>query len=251
MSDKTDKNQDSKPDLDPADEDSILSDVDSLLAEEDPEFLQKMNEIDIAPDANDFAGLDDVLGIRGHQQKGLLGYFKRAFEFKSNPKVVLPFWALVFALGGVVIFTWQNNKNLLHEDLFIKSLAALAPAVHEYNPNDGTEAFYDNPRFSKNLISISPMNLNIKTSENSGDNPMLAIQVTVEGLSSDAIVEVKDREAEFKDLLSRLTEEKTYDDLVDAEGKRALTEQYREVLNANLTRGQVRRVLLKTFIIKP
>ena len=90
-----------------------------------------------------------------------------------------------------------------------------------------------------------------RLSENSGDNPMLAIEVTVEGLSTDAIIEIKDREAEFKDMLSRLTEEKTYDDLVAAEGKRVLTEQYRDLMNANLTRGQVRRVLLKTFIIKP
>jgi flagellar basal body-associated protein FliL len=251
VSDKTDKNQDSKPDLDPEDEVSILSDVDSLLAEEDPEFLQKMNEIEIEPDAVDLAGLDDVLGIRGHQQKGILAYLKKPFEFKSNPKIVIPFWLLVITLTSLVVFTWKNKSNLLHEDLFIQSLAALAPDVREFNPIDGTESFYDNPRFTKNLISISPMHLNIKPSENSGDNPMLAIQVTVEGLSSDAIVEVKDREAEFKDLLSRLTEEKTYDDLVDAEGKRSLTEQYREVLNANLTRGQVRRVLLKTFIIKP
>lgn len=251
MSDKTDKNQDSKPDLDPVDEDSILSDVDSLLAEEDPEFLQRMNDINIEPDSVGFAGLDDVLGIRGSQQTRLLGYLKKPFEFTSNPKVVIPFWLVVLLAGSLVVFTWKNKSNLLHEDLFIHSLAALAPSVNEYNPIDGTEAFYDNPRFTKNLISISPMHLNIKPSENSGDNPMLAIEVTVEGLSSDAIVEVKDREAEFKDMLSRLTEEKTYDDLVAAEGKRSLTEQYRELLNANLTRGQVRRVLLKTFIIKP
>lgn len=251
MSDKTDKNQDSKPDLDPEDEDSILSDVDSLLAEEDPEFLKRMNEIDIEPDAVGLAGLDDVLGIREGQQTRLLGYLKKPFEFTGNPRVVIPFWFVVILLGSLVVFTWKNKSSLLHQDLFIHSLAALSAEVHDFNPIDGTEVFYDNPRFTKNLISISPMHLNIKPSENSGDNPMLAIEVTVEGLSADAIVEVKDREAEFKDMLSRLTEEKSYDDLVAAEGKRALTEQYRDLLNANLTRGQVRRVLLKTFIIKP
>ena len=251
MSDKTDKNQDSKPDQDPVDEEGILSDVDSLLAEEDPEFLQKMNEINIESDSINFSGLDEGLGFQENSQPRLLAYLKKPFEFGSNTRVVGAFWLAVALISGFIFFTWNNKSNLLHEDLFLHSLAALGANVYEYNPNDGTEAFYDNPRFSKNLMSISPMHLNIKSSENSGDNPMLAIEVTVEGLSTDAIIEIKDREAEFKDMLSRLTEEKTYDDLVAAEGKRVLTEQYRDLMNANLTRGQVRRVLLKTFIIKP
>ncbi|MEQ1724280.1 MAG: flagellar basal body-associated FliL family protein [Pseudobdellovibrio sp.] len=95
------------------------------------------------------------------------------------------------------------------------------------------------------------MHVNVKPSENSGNNPMLALEVTAEGLSTDAIVEIKDREAEFKDMLLRLTEDKTYDELSEAEGKQNLCEQFRDLLNANLTRGQVRRVLLKSFIIKP
>ena len=91
----------------------------------------------------------------------------------------------------------------------------------------------------------------MKPSENSGPNPMLAIEVTAEGLAADAIIEVKDREAEFKDFLLRLTEDKTYDELTEAEGKQLLCEQYRDLLNSHLTRGQVRRGLLKSFIIKP
>ena len=80
---------------------------------------------------------------------------------------------------------------------------------------------------------------------------MLAIEITAEGLSADAIIEIKDREAEFKDMLLRLTEEKNYDELVEAQGKLALCEQYRDLLNAYLTRGQVRKILLKSFVIKP
>lgn len=250
MSEKSDKNQDSAPDQDPVDPESILSDVDSLLAEEDPEFLKSIKAMNIESESIDFAGLDD-LAVQANPQTRWITYLKKPFEFTSNPKVVIPFWAVVVLLGSLMMFAWENKKNLLHEDLFLHSLAALSSNVSEFNPIDGTEAFYDNPKFTKNLISISPMHLNIKPSENSGENPMLAIEVTVEGLSADAIIEIKDREAEFKDLLSRLTEEKTYDELVDAEGKRVLCDQYREVLNANLTRGQVRRVLLKAFVIKP
>jgi flagellar basal body-associated protein FliL len=135
--------------------------------------------------------------------------------------------------------------------LFITSFDKIGTVSADYNPNTDTESFYDNQRFAKNLITMSRLFVNIKASENSGNNPMLIIEVTVEGLSTDAIVEIKDRQAEFKDLLARHSEEKNYDELVEAVGKRALTDQFRDLLNANLTRGQVRRVLIKSFIIKP
>ena len=252
MSEKTDKDQDPKLDLNPESDESMLSDVDKLLAEEDPEFLEKISSIQI--DSSRIVSLDDVDAseeIQYHIKKNIKIYIKRPFEFKTNTKVVVSFWVFALAVIGILSFVWNNKDNLLHQELFITSLERLGTKVSSYNPNTESENFYDNTRFAKNLISMSPVHVNLKPSENSGDNPMLAFEVTVEGLSSDAIVEIKDRQAEFKDMLSRISEEKTYDELVAAEGKRQICDQFRDLLNANLTRGQVRRVLLKTFIIKP
>lgn len=252
MSEKNGEDQGEKLDQNPESDESILLDVDALLAEEDPEFLKSVANIKI--DASKVLSEDAVdasADIQRTINESATVYLKRPFEFKSNPKVVAGFWVIVFLAVGTLIFVWKNKDVLFSQQLFIPSLEAMGTKANVYNPNTETEDFYDNTRFAKNLISMSPLHVNIKQSENSTDNPMLAFEVTVEGLSSDAIVEIKDRQAEFKDMLARLTESKTYDELVVADGKRQLCDQFRELLNANLTRGQVRRVLLKTFIIKP
>jgi flagellar basal body-associated protein FliL len=252
VSEKNGEDQGEKLDQIPESDESILLDVDALLAEEDPEFLKSIGNIKI--DASKVVSEDSVdasADIQRTINENALVYLKRPFEFKSNPKVVAGFWTIVIVALVALVFAWKNKDILFSQQLFITSLETLGSPVQSYNPNSETEDFYDNTRFAKNLISMSPLHVNIKPSENSTDNPMLAFEVTVEGLSADAIVEIKDRQAEFKDLLARLTETKTYDELVVADGKRQLCDQFRDLLNANLTRGQVRRVLLKTFIIKP
>lgn len=252
MSDENNKNQDSELDQNLAPDDAILADIDSILAEEDPDFLNQINKIHIDNSAMDLSIMEQALGITDLQsQSAFLNQLRKPFEFASNTKTVLLFWfglILAIAAGKLV---WDNKAELLHQNLFVTSFAELGTDLREYNPNSEIEDFYDNPRFAKNLVSITPMHVNLKPSESSGPNPMLAIELTAEGLSVDAIVEIKDREAEFKDMLARITEERTYDELISSEGKLSLCEQYRDTLNAHLTRGQVRRVLLKSFVIKP
>lgn len=255
MSDETPKNQDLEQDQNPAEaieaDEAVLFDVDSLLNEEDPDFLNQLNKIKIDTTALDLTIMDQALSLDKNSHLALLSLLRRPFEFKNNTKSVLIFWFMVVLSVASIKIAWSYKNSLFSENLFLNSFAELGKEVRDYNPNTEIEAFYDNPRFSKNLITISSMHVNVKPSENSGNNPMLALEITAEGLSTDAIVEIKDREAEFKDMLLRLTEDKTYDELSEAEGKQILCEQYRDLLNANLTRGQVRRVLLKSFIMKP
>ena len=250
MSDKSNEDQDHKPDQNPAAADTSAVDVDALIAAEDPEFLARVNSIKI--DSTQVAlDIESSVDVEGHIHQGMGVYLKRSVEFKTNPKPVTAFWA-VFAVAVILLgFAWLNKSNLLHQELFLTSFEKLGGAVNTFNPITDMEPFYDNPRFPKNIMSMSSVQVNLKPSDNSGENPMLAFEVSVEGMSTDAIIEIKDRQAEFKDMLARLAEQKTYDELVVAEGKRALCDQYRDILNANLTRGQIRRVLLKTFVIKP
>lgn len=251
MSDKPVQEQDPQLDQELREAEDILADVDSLIAAEDPEFLSKLGGLNIDSNKVNSDAIDGIISVAQAQENILTQAFKKAFDFKANPKTVGGFWTFILVASVGIYFIWVNQKNLLHEDLFITSFDKIGTPSTDYNPNTETESFYDNPRFAKNLISMSRLFVNLKPSENSGNNPMLILEVTVEGLSTDAIVEIKDRQAEFKDLLARHSEEKNYDELVEAEGKRALTDQFRDLLNANLTRGQVRRVLIKSFIIKP
>ena len=255
MSDEKTKNQDVSPDQDPAHdsehEESLVSDVDSILAEEDPDFLEKIKKITIETAGLDLSIMGQALGLDKKSSWTIFSYLSRPFEFRSNTKAVVIFWVIIVLSVFVGRITWNYKDSLIQQKLFLTSFGEIGSDLKEFNPNSEVEAFYDNPRFAKNLVTISSMHVNLKPSENSGDNPMLAIEVTAEGLSADAIVEIKDREAEFKDMMLRLTEEKSYDELVEAEGKQLLCEQYRDALNSSLTRGQIRRVLLKSFVIKP
>ncbi len=237
--------------LDPleANPEQDLADIDVILTEEDPQFINQMSEIQIPAGTNiDFAdtGLKaDVVEITFLQQ------FKKMFNYSEKPKAVVSFWLAVLLGCGGIVYIWNSKRNLLKENLFLTSYASWNNDVHTFNPLTESEPFYDNQRFSRNLMTLSKMFINVRSSENSGTTPMLALEINVEGISSDAIIEIKDREAEFKDLLLRFTEERTYDELITTLGKQNLCDQFRIIINSHLSQGQVRRVLLKSFIIKP
>ncbi len=226
-----------------------LTDIDSILTEEDPDFLSHLTEIHIPPGT---ALTDlDAPPAAVENRTTATEQIKKLFNIKEKPKVVGSFWLLVFVVAGALFFIWNSKNNPFSESLFLNSYSGWNSLVKDYNPNTESELFYENPRFSKNLMTLSKMFINVKSSESSGPTPMLALEVNVEGISSDAIIEIKDREAEFKDLLIRFVEERTYDELITTEGKINLCDQFRIIINSHLTLGQVRKVLLKSFIIKP
>lgn len=251
MADKSDKNPDKNPDSPEVDEnqnEELLAEVENLLNEEDPDFLNRLSKIKVNEDATDISALGLGSGSAG---SGFLYIIKQPFDIFGNTKSVVLFWTIFIAITAVILLVWNFKGNLFNDKLFLTSFADLGGEVMEFNPLQDVEDFYDNIHFAKNLVTISQMRANLRNSVNSGPNPMLALEVTVEGLASDAIIEIKDREAEFKDMLLRLTEEKTYDELVEPEGKRIICDQYRDLINTNLTKGQIRKVHIKSFIIKP
>ncbi|MBC7742035.1 MAG: flagellar basal body-associated FliL family protein [Bdellovibrionaceae bacterium] len=226
-----------------------LIDIDQILTEEDPQFIQQINGIKIPEGAN-LTAIDQAIKAEiieasfSHQAKKL-------FNVSKNSKAVITFWISILLVGAGIFYVWNSKKDLLKENLFLTSYAVWNSQVNSFNPISEAEPFYDNQRFSRNLMTLSKMFINVRASENSGPTPMLALEINVEGISSDAIIELKDREAEFKDMLLRFTEERTYDELATTLGKQNMCDQFRIIINSHLTQGQVRRVLLKSFIIKP
>lgn len=253
--------KDQKPGAEPA-ENPILKDagggetlsgeeIDEEIAKSDPEFLDQIKDIKISSTNVELSVMNQAFQVLAQSEITFKDKIKELFVFSKNPKRFLSFWGSVLGVLGLLFFTWGLKKNFLDQKLFMTSFADWGGTVRDYNPLNETETFYDNPKFSKNIMTLSKMFINVKPSESSGPNPMLAIELNVEGLSADAIIELKDREAEFKDLLLRSSEEKTYDELVTSKGKQDLCDQFRQLINSRLTRGQVRKVLLNSFIIKP
>lgn len=249
-----------EPGAEEIDSQKALDDIDQLLTEEDPEFLEQISHIKIDAAAVNLSILDDVVNVidtvgtvnkNSTRRFNLRFHLQNLFQVNHDPKKFVIFWGLIVVALGIIFFGVRFSDRFLSQGLFLRSYAEWDLPVHSYNPMSEVELFYDNPRFAKNLMTMSKMFVNLKSSESSGPNPMLAIEINVEGMSAEAIIEIKDREAEFKDILLRQAEDFTYDDLVSVEGKKSLLQKFQMSLNANLTQGQVRRAMLKSFIIKP
>lgn len=161
---------------------------------------------------------------------------------------------LVVATGvaGFVLYRVSTKGLLPHrEDLFVRSLADWSSQKYQYDPKTETEPFYDSTRAAQNIFLMKRMVVNLRRSGEAGANPMGAFEFYVEGAASDVVVEIKDREAEVEDLFLRTIEEMTFDQVSSAEGKQALCERLRKEVNKVLTKGYVRRIFIKTAIVKP
>ena len=80
---------------------------------------------------------------------------------------------------------------------------------------------------------------------------MAAFEFFLQGVSPEVVVELKDREVEFKDAIARTAEDFDFDVLDTIQGKKLLCDRIKKEVNLRLTTGKVRQVLIKTVIIKP
>lgn len=239
-------------------EDSIeveaeMFEVETMIAESDPEFLKQMSDIKIDNADLDLSLMDFALAGKKPKNdwaKNLLKNLKAVVDVRNNAKKVILFWLSLFTVLSVTyyfmkIFPWGKA-----DALFLRSYSEWGGLVQEYNPAVEVESFFDNARLNKNLITIRKMVVNLKPSEQSSANPMLAFEITIEGMTNEVVVEIKDREAELKDLILRTTEDFTYDELSSVTGKQNLTEKLLLTVNSQLTKGHIRKIFYKSFVLK-
>lgn len=194
------------------------------------------------------ATLKKIKGVGGSLKEGLSSF--KTWSLKQK----LTFVGLLVAtvVGAFVIFRATTHHLVPPEkDLFMGSLAEWSEHNVQYDPKTDVELFYDSTRVSQNIMQLKKMVTNLKRSENSGANPMGAFEFYLEGTVSEVLVEVKDREPEITDLFLRILSDMNYDQMASAEGKVALCDKLRKSINGVLTTGKVRRVFIKTIIVKP
>ncbi|MES2801506.1 MAG: flagellar basal body-associated FliL family protein [Bdellovibrionota bacterium] len=238
--------------------------LEDILNEEDPEFMKSVGEISIENAAVDESLVDTSLVVKKTNRfaKIFISIFSsvqspfwavvlKPLMIHKYPKQAFTFWALLGGLGYGGFRLYKAHFWSAPTQLFLTSYAGLGLTVHDYDMLEAVEPFYDNTRFSKNVMSLIKMTANLRPSDSSSNNPMISFEIVIQGVSNEPIVEIKDREAEFRDLILRVTEEFTYDDLDTSAGKQALSESILSKINANLTGGQVRKVYYKNIVIKP
>lgn len=292
-----------KPTVPPEEQGLVsLDDLDRIIADQDPEFKQGIDEIGSQKAAEDLnlelIDLDQLLkeqaenslrskirrlGVKfrnfttglkttlfyflkndvpagakkglGALKKGIatLQEGLRQFGFKPRKFKLLVFSFIGICILAIAILYFLLTKNLIHakDRLFIQNMADLAEETEHFDPKTEQEPFYDSVRSAQNIISLPKLVVNIKRSATSGPNPMAAVEIYIEGNFPDVIVEIKDRETEFKDAFMRTIEEFSYDELDTVEGKHRLLERFAREANKLATKGRIRKTLFKTIIIKP
>lgn len=176
---------------------------------------------------------------------------KNVSSWNKKQKALFGVFLLLSALTASFAY-FAFVKKVFHYDgeLFIGSLLPLASKVIPYKENEPLEDFYNTIRVPKNIFSLKRMVINIQPSENSGPNPMVAYELSLETNSKEALVELKDREGEVIDQVQRSLEQLTFDELSAAEGRDLVEDKVRTRVNQILTLGQVRHVYIVAVIFK-
>lgn len=175
----------------------------------------------------------------------------RTFKYSSGKKKasILIMVALFGAASYVGYRTVTKGLFPREQELFVSSMKDWSQASFVYGIAE-TEYLYESTHSAKNIMVIPRMVVNLKRSKNSGENPMVALEFYIEGTAAEVMVEVKDREAEVKDLLQRNIEDMNFDQISSAEGKQLLCERLRKEVNKILTTGKIRKFFIKTVIVK-
>ncbi len=200
----------------------------------------------------------DVIGGTKHfisAKLEALSEAQRNFRYLSW-KLKLAFFGILILMGFTVFFIYRSLTHgviPLGKGLFIKSIEEISSHTYDYDPEQESEVepLYENLRSSSNIVLIPRMVVNLKKSAHSGDNPMGAFEFYLEGMVSEVVIEVKDRETEIRDRMQRVVEEFTFDMAESPEGKRFICERLKKDINGILTTGKLKKVWLKTVIVKP
>jgi flagellar basal body-associated protein FliL len=156
---------------------------------------------------------------------------------------------------GLVIFGYVKlmKSGVLYRESYqyVGSFEEMADYSITLDQTAQFEPFYNSPRVKAYSFQMKPVVVNLKRNPDSNQVPMGFFEFVFEGNSGDVVVEMKLRESEFVDVMSRVIEGYSYETLDSVDGKERLKEELRKELNKQLTEGVIRRVEIGNFFIKP
>lgn len=237
--------------------------VDPVLSEADLENLKKYQGFKaklklksglfiawLRSRANDLLSYSYESAIQGKKK------FKQGQEvFRTWPtsSKALFFGGILLFLSVIIFsyFAFVRKTLFYKQEVFITSLDSIATQTWVTAEDKSRDTFYNSSRIPKNIFTLKKIIVNIQPSENSSTNPMVAVELSLEGNSTEVLLEIKDREGEILDQVQRTTETYTYDELNTQDGKKSLNDKVRSAVNRLLTLGKIRRVYIQNMIFKP
>ncbi len=198
-----------------------------------------------------------ILFNRGRQSvarmMGRISEAQSTFRYLSLKKklmmlslVLLSVFLLMFLYRSWTVGVIPQNSHL-----FVNSMEEWAAHVYTFPADEAQDNFYTSSRVKQNIMALRRAVVNLKPSATSGPNPMAFFEFFVEGNSADVVVELKDREYEVIDLVQRIMEDFTFNEIDTPEGKQLLLEKIRKEVNSLLTKGKIRKLYIKQAIVKP
>ena len=194
------------------------------------------------------SGLKASAKYSGGKAKAGFSWFAK-LPMPSKALVIL---VIAFAVGSVVMVrvAWRGSFLPSLQRDFLVSFANVADHSYEIQKGEAWADLNDPLLHPEHIVLIERLIVNLRA-PGDGSNPMALIDLYIEAGSQDAAVEVKDRDAAMRDMISRTMEQMTLDELSTDAGKNKLKVFLRKNLNDMMVRGRIRRVYYKSMVIKP
>ncbi len=198
--------------------------------------------------AKSWQGVQSGVGYSVRNIKSGQGRFSKL----PRSSKTLVFLVLIFALGAVAMAKIAITGSFLPslERDFLNSFASRADQSFDIGKDEPWEDLNDPLLHPEHIVLVERLIANLHAAGD-GSNPMALIDLYVEAGSQDAAIEIKDRDAEVRDMVLRTLEQMSYEELATDAGKNKLKVFIRKNLNDMISRGRVRRVFYKSIVLKP
>lgn len=174
-----------------------------------------------------------------------------AFIKDLNLKQRLIVLSLLLLIGAIAFLVFsQIVIKLPMGDPYLESFAEHVQS-EKFDVEKKFVPLSEEGQYPEYVVLLDKVVVNIKPSQSSSSNPMVAMRLYFEVTSREAAVEMKDREKEMRDLAQRVLEGFTYDQIISAYGKKAFKEDLRKEMSSILNNGLVKNVFIDDILLKP
>ena len=163
----------------------------------------------------------------------------------------------LFSLCLLILIPWVTHKAMRgeilpkSETLYIFDFNQVADSVVKLEGQERWERFRNPLRYPEYVVRFDRVIVMLKASRFSSKSSMGVFSLFYETSSQEAATELKDREAEVRDITARTLEEIEYDEIRQPEGKTKAKKLLVQALNKILNQGTVTRIYFKDLIVSP
>jgi flagellar basal body-associated protein FliL len=172
----------------------------------------------------------------------------RSYSLFTYVKFIV-FIVLIGAFYLLVKDILINARTDPDKDPFLRSFSEVASDIQLLPEDDSGEDLESPLKHPEYTVLVPKIIANLKP-PSPRHTPMAVLELYLETSNQECAIEVNDRQVEIKDLIERIMEQTSFDEVESAQGKLRLKVRFRAGLNRILNKGRVRRIFFKSFNIQ-